>query len=1147
MPVSATTVTQYYTGIFRQAPSDAVSLAYQAMANDSAALNSMLSAANLQVDPVVRMYQTAFNRVPDNAGMTAWVVPYSTGAITLQAIANGFTQSTEFTTLYPTTMSNAQFVGALYWNILNRQGEDAGIAGWVNALNTGALTRAQVLLGFSESAEYKVKVEPNVNTFLTNCATNTQTYTGSLFDQGGSGTATTYTLTTNIDTINATGEASISGIIDFGGGTTPGSATTMNAGDKITGSASVNDRLNITMQNANGTALGTATAAVAQVVTVTAPLPAAATDTVTFIYNGQTATYITGAAAADSAAAFTAALNALVGKTIAVQTAGTGTVVVTAATAGVPFALSFSTATAAGDLPSAALTTANVPASGGAISFGDTSGVEILNLRNASGSAATVAAATMNGVIELNSDRSTNDLAFTGLTSSMKFGIKGDGTSTQLGALSGTYGDTVTTGTVTIAGGAKAGALTVTGAGMTTVNINSVGGAQSSTAGQVNTFASTTAPATAQTINITAATSLTTGAIAGAALTTINASGAATTVNVGTLVNNVTTVNGSGLTAGGITATLGTGILTFTGGAGTDTITTAATTAAGAVINAGAGTGDILVLAAGNDVTTSAKAGQYQNFEILRNGTAGAVDASLFAGITSVQTSATGAGFTNLTAGQATNITVRATNANATFALTNSTGTSDVIGFTLNSSTNSITASSLTGVTVNGFETMNVVSSSGTNGAVNALSFTGAANLTALNISGTAPISVTTTNIALAAAINASAMTFVPSAGNYTFTITGNLVKGSAVTGTGAADSITTTGAVTGTSGEYVTYNAGAGNDAISSTAAAINNTSAANASVKIDGGTGTDTLTLTDGAGLTMVDNNFQYLTNIEKITYAELNQAISITSGGFFNTNFAGGVTLTLGEATNAQANTVNLSTFTGNATVSLTATAANTNASAITTGSGTDTVTLLAAGTTTAAHTISTGAGNDTVNVTISGTTITSGSVTINTGLGQDSITVTGNSLVNANTAPNIIVTVNEGTSTTTAWDVVNGWVLNDTTKAAGKLDFDGTGTVMADVGATASVIANVTYAVTAGIMTFGGSGAAGLTLAQKVQIAQAADIVADKTVAFLNGADTFVFHNGAAAADAGDSLIQLVGVTALGLGTAVNSGNGYVMIG
>jgi hypothetical protein len=231
MPVPAATVNQYYTGIFRQAPSAAVSAAYQAMPDAASALNSMLSAANVQVDPVVRLYQTAFNRVPDSAGMTAWVVPYSTNAITLQAIANGFTQSTEFTTLYPTSMSNAQFVGALYYNILQRTGEDAGIQGWVNALNSGAQTRAQVLLGFSESTEFKANIQSNVDVFLTGTANNTATYTGSLFAQGGSGSTTVYTLTPGVDvrvgtgandvfdgSVNATGQVTWQGYDSLTGG-----------------------------------------------------------------------------------------------------------------------------------------------------------------------------------------------------------------------------------------------------------------------------------------------------------------------------------------------------------------------------------------------------------------------------------------------------------------------------------------------------------------------------------------------------------------------------------------------------------------------------------------------------------------------------------------------------------------------------------------------------------------------------------------------------------------------------------------------------------------------------------------------------------------------------------------------------------------
>jgi hypothetical protein len=83
-----------------------------------------------------------------------------------------------------------------------------------------------------------------------------------------------------------------------------------------------------------------------------------------------------------------------------------------------------------------------------------------------------------------------------------------------------------------------------------------------------------------------------------------------------------------------------------------------------------------------------------------------------------------------------------------------------------------------------------------------------------------------------------------------------------------------------------------------------------------------------------------------------------------------------------------------------------------------------------------------------------------------------------------------------------------------------------------------------------MTFTGTGAATLSVAQKAAIAQAVVTVADKAVVFADGTDSYVFHNGATAANAGDSLVQLIGVTALGAGiiTGAAAGvDGYVFIG
>jgi hypothetical protein len=222
-----------------------------------------------------------------------------------------------------------------------------------------------------------------------------------------------------------------------------------------------------------------------------------------------------------------------------------------------------------------------------------------------------------------------------------------------------------------------------------------------------------------------------------------------------------------------------------------------------------------------------------------------------------------------------------------------------------------------------------------------------------------------------------------------------NLVKGSSVTGTAAADSLTTnTGAITGAAGDYIIYAAGAGNDLITTTLAALNNTSAGNASVKIDGGLGTDTVATNVG---TYLDDNFQYVTNVETISVTG-SGSLSITSGGFFDSNFrTNGVTISdtafgvTGGGSAATA-TVNLNTFTGNATVTLTQNAAGDSNVAdqfvVTTGTGNDTINLTTTLALTTANTVTTGAGNDTV--TLTNAALGAGSITVNLGSGNDTIT-------------------------------------------------------------------------------------------------------------------------------------------------------------
>ena len=96
------------------------------------------------------MYQAAFNRAPDKAGLGFWMSHLDNG-MSLQSVAKAFLESAEFQARYG-ALGNEAFVNSLYTNVLHRAGEAAGVAHWVGKLEQGT-ARAEVLMGFSESGE----------------------------------------------------------------------------------------------------------------------------------------------------------------------------------------------------------------------------------------------------------------------------------------------------------------------------------------------------------------------------------------------------------------------------------------------------------------------------------------------------------------------------------------------------------------------------------------------------------------------------------------------------------------------------------------------------------------------------------------------------------------------------------------------------------------------------------------------------------------------------------------------------------------------------------------------------------------------------------------------------------------------------------
>lgn len=106
---------------------------------------------------MVRLYQAAFNRDPDAAGLGFWIRHQDNKVADIQAVASGFMGSAEFAALYGTeaTVSNEAFVELLYTNALGREKDVDGFNYWVSKLASGEISRQDALLFFADSAENK--------------------------------------------------------------------------------------------------------------------------------------------------------------------------------------------------------------------------------------------------------------------------------------------------------------------------------------------------------------------------------------------------------------------------------------------------------------------------------------------------------------------------------------------------------------------------------------------------------------------------------------------------------------------------------------------------------------------------------------------------------------------------------------------------------------------------------------------------------------------------------------------------------------------------------------------------------------------------------------------------------------------------------
>ncbi|EHM01814.1 type I secretion target GGXGXDXXX repeat-containing domain protein [Acetobacteraceae bacterium AT-5844] len=127
-------------------------------AEHDAAMKPVLQAGIWDVDEsavqVARLYDAVLGSLPDLEGLKAQVQAIGDGSATLLGVTESFMGTAAFKEIYD-GLEDRAFVQALYDNILHREGEQTGVDYWSAQLPEGGMTRAELVLAFSESEEHR--------------------------------------------------------------------------------------------------------------------------------------------------------------------------------------------------------------------------------------------------------------------------------------------------------------------------------------------------------------------------------------------------------------------------------------------------------------------------------------------------------------------------------------------------------------------------------------------------------------------------------------------------------------------------------------------------------------------------------------------------------------------------------------------------------------------------------------------------------------------------------------------------------------------------------------------------------------------------------------------------------------------------------
>ncbi|MCO8163347.1 DUF4214 domain-containing protein [Pseudomonas sp. 21LCFQ010] len=113
---------------------------------------------------LARLYMTTFDRSPDLGGFRYWEQQVDRG-MSLTDVAASFVNSSEFNQTYG-ALNNTDFVNQLYLNALDRSADAGGRDWWAGHLDNQTMSRQEVVIAFSESAEFVALSNQAVDGFI---------------------------------------------------------------------------------------------------------------------------------------------------------------------------------------------------------------------------------------------------------------------------------------------------------------------------------------------------------------------------------------------------------------------------------------------------------------------------------------------------------------------------------------------------------------------------------------------------------------------------------------------------------------------------------------------------------------------------------------------------------------------------------------------------------------------------------------------------------------------------------------------------------------------------------------------------------------------------------------------------------------------